>query len=82
MAQTFTVGHSGQLKEVGIRVGLGGYSDYRPPIDDLNVRLVRTDASGAPAIDRVRASRNYRWQEVPNFETDDYLEFDPHSWNR
>ena len=76
MAQTFTVGHSGRLKEVGIRVGLGGYSNYRPPIDDLHVRLVQTDGAGAPAIDQVLAFRSYRWQEVPDFQTDNYLKFD------
>jgi hypothetical protein len=78
MAQTFTVRNSGQLLGLGIQVGLLGYPNYAPPIDDLHVRLVRTDASGVPAVDQVLASGSYTWQEVPDFSyhPDYYLGFD------
>src|SRR5262245_59937356 len=56
MAQTFTLRHAGRLVEVDIRVGLDG---DQPPIDDLTVKLVRTDAQGAPLIDDVLASRRF-----------------------
>jgi hypothetical protein len=83
MAQTFTVRNSGQLVGLGIQVGLYGYPNYAPPIDDLHVRLVRTDASGVPAVDQVLASGSYTWHEVPDFSyhPDYYLGFDLTSSN-
>jgi hypothetical protein len=60
IAQTFTVGHTGQLTGVGVQVSLHRrfpYTTYtlRPPIDDLYVKLVRTNSAGAPSIDEVLA---------------------------
>lgn len=68
-AQTFTVRHSGQLVSIGVQVSLYNFSPNQPPIDDLHVKLVRTDLAGAPAINDVLAeatisrfslSRSYR----------------------
>jgi hypothetical protein len=83
MAQTFTVRHTGRLQSIGIAVELGGYSDDKPPVDDLHVRLVNTDEAGAPNIDSILASRDYSWREIPRypFLFDRYVDFDVSSWN-
>ena len=82
MAQTFTVRNSGKLAEVGVEVVLTGYSNYKPPVDDLHIKVVRTDSSGAPAVDQVLASRSFAWTELKHYNTgDSLLRFDVSPWN-
>ena len=83
MAQTFTMRNSGQIVELGIDVVLTGYNHYQPPIDDLTVMLLRTDASGAPDINQVLATRDFNWQEFPKYgePSDPYVLFDVSSWD-
>lgn len=78
MAQTFTVGTSGRLHSIGIRVEVSGIAYRTPPVDDLHVSLLETDESGAPDFSRVLAARDYSWSEVPNYPwfDVDYLNFD------
>jgi hypothetical protein len=65
IAQTFTVGHSGQLVSVGVQVVLSGSANYKPVTDDLDVALMRTNALGYPVIDQVIASRTISRYGVP-----------------
>jgi hypothetical protein len=65
IAQTFTVGHSGQLVSVGVQVVLSGSSNYKPVTDDLDVSLMRTYALGYPVIGEVIASRTISRYDVP-----------------
>jgi hypothetical protein len=56
MAQTFTVAHSGELTGVGVQVSLTlSPLGSQPPIDDLHVKVVRTDAEGFALINDVLA---------------------------
>src|SRR5262245_13971020 len=61
LAQTFTVNAGGQLTGVDVQVFLGGYPNYLPPVDDLHLKLVRTDAAGVPLIGDVLASATISW---------------------
>jgi hypothetical protein len=66
LAQTFTVGQSGVLAEVGMDIRRSGYSHYKDVTDDLLIRITRTDAAGYPATNEVLASTIIdRWQ-VPH----------------
>ena len=80
MAQTFTVRNSGKLASVGVGISISGYPWTKPPADDLYIKVTRSDASGAPAIDQVLASRSYIWTEVRD-RTSTTLNFDVSSWN-
>ena len=59
LQQTFTVRHSGKLVGIGVQVSLHPYPypwyPSEPPIDDLHLKVVRTDADGFALIDEVLA---------------------------
>src|SRR5262249_41668059 len=54
-AQTFTVGHTGQLAAFGIQFSPCERTDPLPS-DDLLLRIIRTDAAGVPDITQVLGS--------------------------
>jgi hypothetical protein len=67
LAQTFTVNHMGQLVGVGLQVSLDGFPDAtnETPIDDLHVKIVRTDAQGAPVLSEVLAETQIDRSSLP-----------------
>jgi hypothetical protein len=85
MAQTFTVNHTGQLVGVGLQVSLSGfgYATYHEtPIDDLHVKLVRTDSTGAPVIGNVLAEATIGRSSLPvASQPGPFSELDLSSWH-
>ena len=47
-----------------MQVHLGGYSHYLPPVDDLHLKLVRTNAAGTPVISQVLAAATIDWESL------------------
>lgn len=82
IAQTFTVGHGGQLVGLGVQVSLFGFPGDPPVTDDLLVRLIQTDSMGVPAIGEVLASHTISRNDVPDsLPADEVLEIDLTEWN-
>ena len=50
---------------VGVQVSISGYNNYSPVTDDIRVALMRTDASGAPAIGEILSSQAISRYDVP-----------------
>jgi hypothetical protein len=77
LAQTFTARHSGQLAGVGIQVSLNGidHPPYPPPIDDLHLRIVRTDSAGVPMINEVLAEATIdRFSLQPSIDPGEFVD--------
>ena len=72
IAQTFTANNTGLLVGVGVQVSISGYANYAPVTDDLHVTLMRTDASGAPAIGEILAS-----QVISRYDLPERIDNDP-----
>ncbi|BBO36532.1 hypothetical protein [Lacipirellula parvula] len=83
MAQTFTIRNAGKLAQVSVDVILTGYADSKPPIDDLHMKIVRTDALGVPVIDQVLATHSFKWTELDQYGVNDkpHPAFDASPWN-
>jgi hypothetical protein len=82
IAETFTVGHSGQLVGLGVQVSLSGRPGDLPPTDDLLVRLIGTDDMGIPKIGEVLASSTISWNDIPgSLPANEVLEIDLTEWN-
>jgi hypothetical protein len=67
MAQTFTVRHSGTLAGIDIQVALSpdSYGPAQPPIDDLHVKVVRTDSDGFAVMTEVLAEATVAPSRLP-----------------
>ncbi len=85
MAQTFTVAHSGKLTGVGVQVSLTvSPLLLRPPIDDLHVKVVRTDPAGFALISDVLAEGTISYLDLPldhPFEPAQITDVDLTSWH-
>jgi hypothetical protein len=66
LIQTFTVYHNGPLVSVGVQISQDFLvKTLAPPVDDLHLRLVRTDSQGVPLINDVLATQTIDRGSVP-----------------
>lgn len=83
LIQTFTVHHNGPLVSVGVQISQDFLTQtLAPPVDDLHVRLVRTDSQGVPLINEVLAAQTIDRSSVPlSYDSLAFSNVDLSSWN-
>lgn len=80
MAQTFTLRNSGWLESVTVGIGLSGYPWFRPPIDDLHVNILQTDAAGLPTLEGILATKTIPRSFVMTAPYQGNVELDFSAW--